>query len=277
MALISCAMMFPLSGKAALAEVDYFELSPAQLLDTKILSVSKRAEAIADAPAAIYVVTGEDIRRSGVTTIPDALRMIPGVNVARSDSNSWAISIRGFNSVLSNKLLVLLDGRTIYNPVFGGVLWEAHDLMLEDIERIEVVRGPGGALWGANAVNGVINILTKHSRDTQGNLVSAVAGNEERGAINARYGGSFGHDGTYRVYAKAFTRDSSIKPSGDKGYDAWDSARIGFRADWSDEFTLQGDAYKTNAEQYRYNYSLIPPNMPVAEQKIVYEGVNLLG
>jgi iron complex outermembrane receptor protein len=149
--------------------------------------------------------------------------------------------------------------------------------MLEDIERIEVVRGPGGALWGANAVNGVINILTKHTRDTQGNLVSAVAGNEERSAINARHGGSFGNDGTYRVYAKAFDRGSSVKPSGSEAYDAWDGARLGFRADWSDEFTLQGDAYKTSEEQYRYHYSLIPPNMPIEEQTIVYEGVNLLG
>jgi iron complex outermembrane recepter protein len=267
----------------ALAAVDYFELTLEQLLEVKVHSVSKKAEAVADASAAVYVVTSEDIIRSGVTSIPDALRMVPGMQVARTDSNSWAISIRGFNNGLANKLLVLIDGRTIYNPVFGGVLWEAHNLMLEDIERIEVVRGPGGTLWGANAVNGVINIITKHTRDTQGNLTSAIYGNEEKGTLSTRQGGSFGSNGSYRVYANAFTRDASSTPpvaGSDKQqdtYDEWDGFRTGFRADWSDQFTLQGDAYRTDTEQRRPHFSLIAPYMPIKQQIIRYEGVNLLG
>jgi iron complex outermembrane recepter protein len=201
---------------------DYFDLSLEQLLETRVLSVSKKNETVADAAAAIYVVTHEDIIRSGVTNIPDALRMVPGVNVAQSDSNTWAISIRGFNSALANKLLVLIDGRSIYNPVFGGVLWEAHNVMLTDIDRIEVIRGPGGTLWGANAVNGVINIITKNSSNTQGNSVNALSGNEEVN-LSLRHGGTFSEKGTYRVYAKGFKKDSSHHPYNDHAYDNWEA------------------------------------------------------
>ncbi len=279
------AVMVPLITPRtfALTSADYFELTLEQLLEVKIHSASKKEETIADAPAAVYVVTNEDIIRSGVTTIPDALRMVPGMQVARSDSNSWAISIRGFNNSLANKLLVMIDGRTIYNPVFGGVLWEAHGLMLEDIERIEVVRGQGGVLWGANAVNGVINIITKHSHDTLGNLTSALYGNEEKGTLSTRQGGTFGHDGSYRVYARGFKQDSSLKPPTATSdtqadtYDAWDGLRTGFRADWADQFTLQGDAYRTDSEQLRPDFSLVPPYAPIEQQIIRYEGINLLG
>jgi iron complex outermembrane recepter protein len=255
---------------------DYFDLSLEQLLDTKVLSVSKKDETIADAHAAIYVVTNEDIMRSGVTSVPDALRLVPGVNVAKSDSNSWAISIRGFNSVLANKLLVLIDGRTVYNPVFGGVLWEAQNMMLTDIDRIEVIRGPGGTLWGANAVNGVINIITKKSSDTQGNIVNFLSGNEEQN-VSARHGGTLPNNGNYRVYVKAFKKDSSHHPVRDHTYDNWDGFRTGFRADWNDKFMFQGDAYRTNTQQRRQHFSLTPPYMPVENQKLVYEGVSLLG
>lgn len=266
-----------LLSQSTLANVDYFDLTLEQLLNAEVLSASKKSEPVADAPAAIYVVTSEDIQRSGVTNIPDALRMVPGMQVAQVDSNSWAISIRGFNSVFANKLLVLIDGRTVYNPVFGGVFWEANDLMLEDIERIEIIRGPGGTLWGANAVNGVINILTKHTRDTQGSVASALYGDEEQGTFNVRQGGTFGHAGSYRVYAKGFQRDSSQKPTGGDTYDEWDGFRTGFRADWDDQFTLQGDAYRTNAQQLRPHFSFIAPFAPIEEQTIVYEGVNILG
>jgi len=266
----------------ALDAVNYFELTLEQLLEVKVHSASKKNETIANAPAAVYVVTSEDIIRTGVTNIPDALRMVPGMQVARTDSNSWAISIRGFNSTLANKLLVLIDGRSIYNPVFGGVLWEAHNLLLEDIERIEVVRGPGGALWGANAVNGVINIITKHSADTQGTLTSATYGDEEKGTLSARHGGKLGDEVTYRIYAKAFKQDASRKPQPSSGnsqdtYDEWDGYRTGFRTDWSDQFTLQGDAYRTDSQQLRPRYSLIAPYTPIEQQIIRYEGINLLG
>jgi len=262
---------------STLANVDYFDLTLEQLLSAEVLSVSKKSESVVDAPAAVHIVTGEDIQRSGITNIPDALRMVPGMQVAQVDSNSWAISIRGFNSVFANKLLVLIDGRTVYNPVFGGVFWEANDLMLEDIERIEVIRGPGGTLWGANAVNGVINILTKHTRDTQGSLASGLYGNEEQGTLNVRQGGTFSDSGSYRVYAKGFQRDSSQKPTGGDTYDKWDGFRTGFRADWGDQFTLQGDAYRTNAQQLRPHFSFVAPFAPIKEQTIVYEGVNILG
>lgn len=258
------------------AMTDYFELPLEQLLQIRVQSVSKKDERLAEAPAAVFVLTHEEIMRSGVTTIPDALRMVPGVQVARADSNSWAISIRGFNSTLANKLLVLIDGRSIYNPVFGGTLWEAHDVMLEDIDRIEVIRGPGGTLWGANAVNGVINITTKHSRTTQGTTASAIYDNEERD-VHARHGGTLNNNGHYRVYASGFKRDSSSRPGGGETYDEWDGVRTGFRTDWADEFTLQGDAYRTDTQQMRVDHSLIPPYSPARQQTIRYEGVNLLG
>lgn len=262
----------------AFASDNYLDLSLEQLLDITVVSASKKNEKVVDAPAAIYVITREDIIRSGATTVPDALRMAPGVDVARADANSWAISIRGFNSVLANKLLVLVDGRTLYNPVFGGALWEAHDLMLENIERIEVVRGPGGSLWGANAVNGVINITTRRARDTQGTLASVLAGNEELGSVSLRRGASFGDQGFYRVYGKGFKRDASYKPLvGGDSYDEWDGWRSGFRADWGDEFTLQGDAYRTSTQQLKPNFSLVAPYAAIKQQNIVYDGVNLLG
>ena len=272
---VASVLINSLASQFAFAE-NYFDLSLEQLLETRVLSVSKKSEAIADAPAAIYVVTSEDIARSGVSTVPDAMRMVPGVHVARSDSNTWAISIRGFNSTLANKLLVLIDGRTIYNPVFGGALWEAENLMLADIDRIEVIRGPGGALWGANAVNGVINIITKSSRDTQGNLVSATAGNEER-IISTRHGGKFGSDGTYRVYAEAFNRDNSHSPGGGDTYDQWDGMRTGFRADWDENFTVQGDAYRTEVQQRKSHYTLVAPYFSIEPQHVIYEGANILG
>lgn len=274
--LLSYTAMFFVASNS-IAHDNYFDLPLEQLLEMRVLSVSKKDEPLAQAPVAIYLVTSEDIQRSGVTNIPDALRMVPGVQVARADANSWAISIRGFNSTLANKLLVLIDGRSIYNPVFGGTLWEAHELMLEDIERIEVIRGPGSTIWGANAVNGVINIITKHSSNTRGNLASVLYGNEEQGTISTRHGGQMGSNGSYRIYAKAFQRDASHRRIGGDTYDGWDGWRTGFRADWEDRFTLQGDAYRTDSQQKRVDYSLTAPFMPIKEQNIRYEGINLLG
>jgi iron complex outermembrane receptor protein len=265
------------SNPAWSAEVDPFLLSPEQLFDATIVSASRMPERLGDTPAAAYIITQEDIVRSGVTNIPDALRIVPGVNVAQIASHIWAISIRGFNSFFANKLLVMIDGRTVYNPLFGGVFWEAHDLVLEDIERIEVIRGPGGTLWGANAVNGVINIITKHSANTQGTLVSGIYGNEERGTLSLRHGGRFGDDGSYRLYAKIVDRDASRQPSGVDAYDAWSTYRGGFRADWGDRFTLQGDAFHTDADYLRANFPLVPPFLVVHQQTIQYDGANLLG
>lgn len=279
---VSCSIAFPINYIPTVAIAspnisDTFELSPEQLMDAEIISVSKKTETVSDAPAAIYVITNEDIIRSGVTTIPDALRMAPGVEVAQSDANSWAISIRGLNSVLANKLLVLIDGRTIYNPIFGGVLWEAQDLMLEDIERIEVIRGPGGTLWGANAVNGVINIITKKAADTQGRMATALIGNEELGTFGVRQGGRFGDENFYRVYAKYYDRDSSVTPNNTDAFDQSGGYRSGFRTDWGTKFTLQGDVYHTDTNQQRIEYSLISPYAELQRQRIIYEGANILG
>ena len=164
------------------------DLSLEALMNLQVTSVSKKTQKLSTAAAAVFVITGEDIRRSGATSIPEALRMAPDVQVARIDANKWAVSIRGFNGRFANKLLVLMDGRSLYTPLFSGVFWDVQDTVMEDIDRIEVIRGPGAALWGANAVNGIINIITKSAGQTPGGLVSAGGGTEERGFGTGRYG-----------------------------------------------------------------------------------------
>ncbi len=197
-----------------------------------VTSVSKRKQRLMDSPAAVYVITDKDIKRTGVTSIPEALRMVPGMQVAKLNSNTWSISTRGFNYIFANKLLVLVDGRTVYSPLFSGVNWDVQDTMLEDIARIEVIRGPGAALWGANAVNGVINIITKHSADTQGGLLSIGAGSEEKAFASYRYGGEISDDGYYRAFFKSFSRDAMANSDGSDANDDWKMSRAGFRADW---------------------------------------------
>ena len=178
------------------------DLSIEQLLDIKITSASKKVEKASDTPSAVYVITQEDIRRSGATSIPEALRLAPGLNVAQVSSSSWAISSRGFQGTLANKLLVLIDGRSVYTPLYSGVYWGVQDTVLEDIDRIEVIRGPGATVWGANAVNGVINIITKSSEDTHGGLVSGSAGTSETTIDSVRYGGKIGENASYRFFLK---------------------------------------------------------------------------
>src|SRR5213594_1993110 len=180
---------------------DVTAMSMEDLMNLQVTSVSKRTQKVADAAAAIFVLTQEDIRRSGATSIPEALRLVPGLEVARIDQNKWAIGSRGFNGRFDNKLLVLIDGRSVYTPLFSGVYWNVQDVMLEDVDRIEVIRGPGATLWGANAVNGVINIITKKAKDTQSALVSTGAGTEERASGSARYGSTIGNT-AFRVYGK---------------------------------------------------------------------------
>jgi iron complex outermembrane receptor protein len=255
---------------------DLTELSLEELMNVEVTSVSKKPERRWEAPAALYVITQEDIRRSGVTSIPEALRLAPGVHVARIDANKWAVSIRGFSGRFTNKLLVLMDGRSVYTPLFGGVYWDVQDTMLEDIERIEVIRGPGGTLWGANAVNGVINIITKNARDTQGALVSAGGGNEEKGFGAGRYGGKIGNNFYYRAYAKYFERDGGFSNQY-QAFDDWEMGRAGFRSDWTPDvrntFTLQGDFYDGAAGQIVTRTRTRPPWGFDAELK----GGNVLG
>src|SRR5581483_5460364 len=177
--------LFPMLSRAQ--ERDLGSLSIEDLINVKVTSVAKKEQTLLESPAAIFVITQEDIRRSGMTSVPELLRMVPGINVAQVDGNVWAISARGFNSQFANKLLVLIDGRSVYSPLFSGVYWEVQDLLLEDIDRIEVIRGPGAAVWGANAVNGVINILTKHAAETKGGLVTAGASTAEQRFVGFRY------------------------------------------------------------------------------------------
>src|SRR6266849_1862740 len=227
------------------------DLSLEELANLEITSVSRRAERLADAPASLFVITGDDIRRSGVTSLPEALRLAPNLEVARIDARQYAISARGFNNSIGNKLLVLIDGRTVYTPLFSGVFWDAQDTLLEDVDRIEVISGPGATLWGANAVNGVINVITRRAAETQGTLLVAGAGNLGRG-VAARQGVKLGVDGAFRVYGKISDRDHTSRADGTSVQDSWDSGQAGFRADWgtaAGAFTLQGDAYRGTIDQ----------------------------
>ncbi len=232
----------------------YLDLPLEDLLSMEVTSVSKKKQRLTEAAAAVYVITQEDIRRSGVTSIPEALRLAPGMQVARADASKWAITSRGFNGLFANKLLVLMDGRSVYTPAYSGVYWDVQDTLLEDIERIEVIRGPGATLWGANAVNGVINIITKYAGNTQGGLVAVGGGNEEKGFANLRYGAQLGEGMQGRLYAKYFERDSSVlEADGNDAGDDWKSLRAGFRLDGNaseqDRWTLQGDIYDTDENQ----------------------------
>jgi len=250
------------------------------LMNLAITSVSKKPQKKSEAAAAIFVITNNDLERWGVTSIPDALRRVPGLQVARFDANKWAITARGFNSRFANKLLVLIDGRSVYTPLFAGVYWEANDVMLEDVERIEVIRGPGGALWGANAVNGVINIVTKSAADTAGTLIAMGSGNEERGFGSIRHGGDTGGGKHYRVYGKFRGIDAGdpvqvgmLPPA---AHDDSNLAQAGFRMDWGDEtntFTAQADYHAGKGGQ---QLLIATSPVPVVEDA-EYSGANLTG
>ncbi len=230
---------------------DLADLTLEQLGNVVVTSVSRREEPLGSAASSIYVITGEDIRRSGAITLPEALRLAPNLFVARADANQYAISARGFANVLANRLLVLIDGRIVYSPLFSGVFWEAQDVMLEDVERIEVISGPGGTLWGANAVNGVINVVTRPARDTQGGLVTAGGGTRE-GLGAVRYGGTLGANGHYRAYARYSEQGNTRLADGTPVRDASSRNQAGFRADWNvpdRAVTVQGDVYTSNIEQ----------------------------
>lgn len=256
--LLACLAAVPASAADAF---DPTALSLEELINIEITSVAKKSQRLSDAAAAITVITAEDIRRSGATSLPDALRLAPGVHVAQIDASRSVVGMRGFGGRWSSKLLVLLDGRTLYSPLFAGVYWEAQDVLLADVERIEVIRGPGGTLWGANAVNGVINIITRGSAQTQGSLVEARAGTLERG-IAVRHGGRLGEIGHFRVHAK-FDRHDDLEMAGNlAAHDAWRQGRAGFRADFAppggDRLTLQGDLYDKDADQLAI-VSIAPP------------------
>jgi iron complex outermembrane recepter protein len=224
-------------------------LSIEQLMEIDVTLGTREPEPVRSTAAAIHVITADDIRRSGVTTIPDALALATGVHVARFNNGSWAISTRGFNSTSANKLLVMIDGRTVYSPLFSGAFWNTVDYVLQDIDRIEVIRGPGATLWGANAVNGVINIITKDSRDTQGGYVALGGGNEDPALADVRYGGATAA-ATYRVYAKYAARDDQRLDNGESAGDARRREQFGFRLDGrrpgGDSWLIKGDAFHSH-------------------------------
>jgi iron complex outermembrane receptor protein len=228
------------------------KLSLETLLDIEVTSVSKKEEKLSQTASAIQVITGDEIRRSGATSIPEALRLATNLQVAQVDSRQWAITARGFNGTTANKLLVLIDGRSVYTPLFSGVFWDVQDTLLEDVERIEVISGPGGTLWGANAVNGVINIITKEPASTQGLLISLGAGTDVTTFDGIRYGGKLA-SADYRVYGKYFDRDSSVRNDGSDAGDMWKMKQGGFRVDvrtrLDDAFTIQGDLYSGSADE----------------------------
>jgi iron complex outermembrane receptor protein len=243
------------------------DMSLEELMNVEVTSVSKKAQSKTSTAAAITVITQEDIRRGGFTVIPEALRTVPGLEVARVDASRWAISARGNNSLFANKLLVLIDGRSVYTPTFGGTYWDAQDYPIEDVERIEVIRGPGGTVWGANAVNGVINIITKNAKDTQGALVSGYAGNYEAG-VTGRYGGAVGEKTHYRAFARGFGfADFPVDQTHD-GADGWKQGHFGFRVDSEptekDTLRISGDYYLEDNGQGAFNPAAPPTFNSVA-------------
>jgi iron complex outermembrane receptor protein len=259
--------------------IDLGQASLEVLMDIKVTSVSKKEEKLSRTAAAIFVISSDDIRRSGATNIPDLLRMAPGVDVEQIDANAWAISIRGFNSRYSDKVLVLIDGRTVYNPTFSGVSWDQLELPLEDIDRIEVIRGPGASVWGANAVNGVISIITKSSKDTKGGLLTVAGGSQTNALGELQYGGAAGQSATYRVFASYFDIGNSDAQTGGDANDHWQRSHAGFRTDWqassSDSLMLQGDLF-ANQENQTAGSDIPTLSAPLTPQPLGAAGGDLL-
>jgi iron complex outermembrane receptor protein len=259
---------------------DLLSLSLDELADVQITISARRPQRQWDTPAATAIIPSEDVVRSGLTSLPEALRLAPGVQVARATSNRWAVGIRGFASTLSRSVLALIDGRSVYTPLFAGVYWEQQHVLFEDVDRIEVVRGPGGTLWGANAVNGVINVVTKTAHDTRGLYAEAGAGNVERGFGALRYGGALGEAASYRVYGKYFDRGPEYHRNG-ADYDDWALGQGGFRVDWDPRpgtrFTLVGDAYDGRLGQRRPVAQFTPPFVRTVDSDADVSGASALG
>ncbi len=276
------ALLLPLRarGQSEPPPQDLTAIELEQLMETRVTSVTKREQTVANAAQAITVITQEEIRRSGVETLADALRLAPGLDVAQISSNQWAVSARGFNGRFANKLLVLIDGRTVYTPLFSGVFWEDQDTLLEDVERIEVIRGPGAAIWGANAVNGVVNVITKRAGQTQGLLAAAGGGSHDRAFGRVRWGGVLSPWTSYRVYLKGFARDAFEDAAGNDAGDRWREARGGFRLDWArgaEAATLSGDLFSGSLDERFALAKLSPPYVESVASSGSVGGGDLLG
>lgn len=261
---------------------DLTEMSLEDLMNIRVTSVSKKEQKISQAAAAIFVITPEDIKRSGATNIPDLLRIVPGLDVSQINANTWAVSARGFNAQFSNKLLVLIDGRAVYTPLLGGVNWDTQDVPLEDIDRIEVIRGPGATVWGANAVNGVINIVTKEAAATKGGLLSAGGGSQGQAYGTAQFGDTARGDTDFRIFAKYLNQGSLPDQDGDGSGGTWHLLHGGFRSDTrlssKDNLTVEGDLYtgKEGAEIIHI-FSIDPPVIGNLETLSQLSGGNVLG
>lgn len=249
-ALALCAALLP--GAQAQTLDELAQMSIDDLGSVQITSVSKKAQSLGDAPAAVFVITRDDIRRSGRRSLPEILRLAPNLQVARVNASEYAITARGFNATTANKLLVLINGRSVYTPLYSGVFWDTPDQLPENIEQIEVISGPGGTLWGANAVNGVINIITRKAQDTEGRLLSAEAGQDERG-LALRYGAPLGENASFRLTARGFRRDASFNSrSGARQPDEWDKNNLEFNLDWKkgrDSLNLDLNTFRTTIDQ----------------------------
>jgi len=272
-----------LSGLSASASQipDLTKRSLEDLMNINITSVSKKEQKVSQVAAAVFVISREDMIHSGATNIPDLLRMVPGLDVAQIDASNWAISSRGFNGQYSNKLLVLVDGRTVYSSIFAGVFWDSQDIPLDSIDRIEVIRGPGAAVWGSNAVNGVVNIITLNAAATQGGYVSGEAGNTSVGPETIRFGGKARLVGPYRVFAEGFHINSLPALDGLNGQDDWRLIHGGFRTDSSlsarDSLTTEGEVFEGNAGDIALTpISLAPPENAALAMRTRYFGWNLL-
>jgi iron complex outermembrane recepter protein len=254
------------------------DLSLEQLGNVEITSVNKEPEQVWKTAAAVFIITHDDIIRSGATSIPEALRLAPGVEVARIESNKWAIGIRGFGSRLARSVLVLIDGRTVYTPLFAGTYWEVQNVVMEDIDRIEIIRGPGATIWGPNAINGVINIITKGAASTQGWYIDGGGGNVERGFGDARYGGTVGK-ASYRAYVMGFNRGPEFHPDGED-FDTWTAGQTGFRLDWAknerDQITFQGDLYDQAAGERVTATTYNPPASNIVDGLARLSGGNIM-
>lgn len=269
----------PGASQALLAQ-DLKRLSLEELLRVEVSTTTRVPESAMATPAAVVVLTQDDIRRSGATSLPELLRLAPGLQVAQQDAARYAIGIRGFADRLARSMLVLIDGRAVYSPLFAGTYWEVQDTLLDDIERIEIVRGPGGTLWGANAVNGIINVITKRAQDTTGVLVNATLGSMARGPAGIRFGSQAGPHGAVRAYLRTFARDAQFHGSG-ADYDDWRMVQGGARADWtlpgSRTLTLQGDAYRGELGQLYTAPLTAPPFSQTSVRDAAVAGGNVLG
>jgi iron complex outermembrane recepter protein len=280
----SCLSAPALAQQAAQSpakEIDLISMSIEDLASIQVTSASKKSESLSAAPAAIFVITGEDIRRGGFSSVPEALRTVPGLYVVQQSSHVWLVTARGFSSEFNDKMLVLIDGRLVYSPTFGGVFWDVQDPPLEEIDRIEVIRGPGGTLWGANAVNGVINIITKEAAKTQGMLTASSAGFNEGYAARVRYGGKVGEGFAYRIFGTSNDWLPTVDTTGARNYDAWSITQGGMRFDWAtspkDTVTFDGQGYSGRIRDVQSNF--IPTSAaPVqVDSSGVVKGGHVLG